>query len=31
MSSQPDPLLRIELSVKASHPQLLEGLDGVAE
>lgn len=27
MSSQPDPVLRIELSVKASHPQLLEGID----
>lgn len=27
MSSQPDPLLIIELSVKASHPRLLQGLD----
>ena len=27
MSSQPDPLIIIELSVKASHPQLLQGLD----
>jgi hypothetical protein len=27
MSSQPNPLLRIELSVNASHPELLEGLD----
>lgn len=27
MPSQPDPLLLIELSVKASHPQLLKGLD----
>ena len=27
MSSQPNPLLRIELSVNASHPELLQGLD----
>jgi len=27
MPSQPDSLLRIEFSVKASHPKLLEGLD----